>query len=254
MGLSDADPIVAVLAFVVVPPMPSRHRGFARNPLQSLEDLARSRETMGALTMPSAISAALREKRWILRFSGLSRRHGMKAPWVSVLLLILCSTTVLGLGGKLSAPSLGYRSDLDASRMDEIQKVLQFMKDDLSFIEGRFINQFSNQRFGGTSAQVSRSIGQLKGVGVWEVDVHFRDFGEQESAFSLDQDSSKDHLRLIINSGRSDFLLKDFAPYLPSPRLPRSDQSKGEPDGAPGGRQPRGTQTNRTPSVDVPGR
>jgi hypothetical protein len=178
----------------------------------------------------------------------------MKAPWVSVLLLILCSTTVLGLGGKLSAPSLGYRSDLDASRKEEIQKVLQFMKEDLSFIEGRFINQFSNQRFGGTSAQVSRFIGLVKGVGVWEIDVQFRDFGEQESAFSLDQDSSKDSLRLIINSGRSDFLLKDFAPYLPAPRLPRSDLPKGESDGAPPGRQPGGPQSERTPSVEVPRR
>ena len=178
----------------------------------------------------------------------------MKAPWASVLLLILCSTTVLGLGGKLAAPSLGYRSDLDASRKEEIQKVLKFMKDDLSFIEGRFINQFSNQRFGGTSAQVSRFIALLKGVGLWEVDVQFRDFGEQDSAFSLDQDSSKDHLRLIINSGRSDFLLKDFAPYLPPPRLPRSDLPKAESDASPNWRQPSGSETNRTPSVEVPRR
>jgi len=125
---------------------------------------------------------------------------------------------------------------------------------DLSFIEGRFINQFSNQRFGGTSAQVPRFIGQLKGVGVWEVDVQFRDFGEQQSAFSLDQDSSKDHLRLIINSGRSDFLLKDFASYLPHPRLARQDLPKAGTDGAPGGHQPGGSEADRTPSVDVPRR
>jgi hypothetical protein len=78
--------------------------------------------------------------------------------------------------------------------------------------------------------------------------------GEQDSAFSLDQDSSKDHLRLIINSGRSDFLLKDFAPYLPALRLPRSDLPKAESDASPNWRQPRGSETNRTSSGEVPRR
>ena len=144
----------------------------------------------------------------------------IEAPFASALLLILCSVAALGLGGKLASPSVAYRSDLAVSRKGDIHKLLDFMKDDLTFIEGSFINEFSNQRFGGTSAQVSRFINLLNSVGLWRVYVQFRDFGEQESAFTLDQDSSKDYLRLIINSGRKDFLLKDFAPYLPPPTLP----------------------------------
>ena len=135
------------------------------------------------------------------------------------------------LGRQACSPSLAYRSDLEGNRKEEIHKLLQFMKDDLKFIEGSFINQFSNQRFGGTSAQVSRFIALLNGLTVWKVHVQFRDFGEQESAFTLDQDSSKDYLRIIVNSGRKDFLLKDFAAYLPPPRLPELDGPKAPPGG-----------------------
>ena len=137
------------------------------------------------------------------------------------LLLTLFSSKALGLGGKFDSPSLAYPSDLDADRTMKIQAALKFMKDDLIFIEGSFINEFSNQRLGGTSSQVAHLLGLLNGIGYWKLHVQFRDFGEQKSAFTLDQDSSKDYLRLIINSGREDFLLKDFAPYLPAPRLPK---------------------------------
>lgn len=151
----------------------------------------------------------------------------MKALLCSVVLLSLFSAMAFGLGGKLVSPSLAYRSDIDAGRKEEIGKVLKFMREDLTFIDGSFINEFSNQRFGGTSAKVARLIELLSGPGLWEVHVQFRDFGEQTSAFTLDQESSKNYLRLIINSGRKDFLLNDFANHLPPPKLPQSEPAKG---------------------------
>jgi hypothetical protein len=145
----------------------------------------------------------------------------MKLTFAIVLLVVLWSASAFGLGGRLSAPSLAYRSDLDANQKTEIHKVLKFMKDDLIFIEGSFINEFTHQRLGGTSAQVSRFIDLVKGLGLWKVHVQFRDFGEQKSALTLDQNTSKDYLRLIINSGRTDYLLKDFSSHLPAPQSPQ---------------------------------
>jgi hypothetical protein len=170
----------------------------------------------------------------------------MKTQFAFASLLLLSSLSAFGMGGELVSPSIAYPSDLDADRKEQIHKLVTFMKDDLRFIEGSFLNEFSNQRFGGTSSQVSRFIALLSGVGLWEVHVQFRDFGEQESAFSLDQDSSKTFLRVIVNSGRKDFLLRDFAPYLPPPKLPESNRPKAEQGGATNGIQPISADTNRT--------
>jgi hypothetical protein len=92
------------------------------------------------------------------------------------------------------------------------------MRNELKFIDGSFLNEFSTQRFGGTSEKVSHFVGLLKAAGLWEVEVKFRDFGEQELAFTLHQDSTAT-MSVTVNSGRGDFLLKDFREHLPGSGL-----------------------------------
>ncbi|MBT4865683.1 MAG: hypothetical protein HON53_11300 [Planctomycetaceae bacterium] len=152
-------------------------------------------------------------------------------PLIAFLLAVtLFPVTANALGGKLTSPSLSYRSDSSAIKKEKINKVIQFMGSDLKFIEGSFLNQFSFQRFGGTAKQVLRLIKLLNEAGL-PVSIQFRDFGEQKSAFTLDEDSSKDYRRIIINSRRDDFKLSDFRAFLPMPRWP--SQTKPERKGTP---------------------
>jgi hypothetical protein len=143
----------------------------------------------------------------------------MKALFASVSILVLLPVNASAIGGKIGSPQVGYRGVINEAQKEKVHSLIRYMRNDLKFIEGSFINEFSTQRFGGTSEKVSRFVGLLKAAGLWEVEVAFRDFGEQESAFTLHQDSSA-AMVVTVNSGRNDFLLKDFSEHLPGPGLP----------------------------------
>jgi hypothetical protein len=119
--------------------------------------------------------------------------------------------------------------------------VVEFMHEDLTFIKGSFVNEFSTQRFGGTPAQVSAFLVLLKGAGLWKVQVVFRDFGEQDSAFILSQ-SSPGSVTVVINAGREDFRLKDFQAFLPGAATPVALPPRPEQADAPTESDPAGVQ------------
>jgi hypothetical protein len=137
----------------------------------------------------------------------------MKVFRASLLLFMVFSLNVFGLSSKLTSPQIWPPDDLDESQEKNVFKVVKYMQNDLKFIEGHFINEFSSQRFGGTSERVSNFIALLDKTGLWKTEIKFRDFGEQDSAFTLSQ-RSPDSLRLTINSGLEDFLLKDFVEFF----------------------------------------
>ena len=62
----------------------------------------------------------------------------------------------------------------------------------------------------------------VKFVGHWKIRVRFRDFAKRKCAFVLSQSSSS-VVVLVVNSGRKDFTLQEFARFLPAPTL--KDQS-----------------------------
>ena len=142
-------------------------------------------------------------------------------------LVFCCPANLWALGGELDSPSVAYPSAIDASRKKKIDRLHDYMRDDLRFLEGSFLNQFTHQRFGGDAAQVSGFIERLHDVAQWRIYIQFRDFGEKESAFSMDQDTAEGYIRLIVNSARDDFTLRDFRQWLPTPRLPKSNREKG---------------------------
>ena len=157
----------------------------------------------------------------------------MKTLLPCLLSLALLPSFALGLAGQLPGPSIGYRSDIDAATKKKIDALYKFMNEELKFLEGSFINQFTNQSFGGSAEKVVEFIQLLKGIGQWKIDVQFRDFGKKETmtAFSTDQNTGNDHIRVMVNSGRKDFELNQFKAFLPKPKLPSTKETttaKGE--------------------------
>ena len=147
----------------------------------------------------------------------------MKALFTSVSLLVLFSVSAFGLSAEIRFPEIGHSAGIDKIQEEKVDGVLAYMQKDLQFIEGRFINEFSTQRFGGTSSQASRFIALLAQVGLWEIQLGFLDFGEQESALTVDQ-NAPDSVQVTINSGRDDFLLKDFEEHLSRVELSKTGQ------------------------------
>ncbi|MDA7673161.1 hypothetical protein OAE61_04035 [Verrucomicrobiales bacterium] len=155
----------------------------------------------------------------------------MKALFASITLLVSLSVNAFGLGGDIKFPEIGHREKLDKMQDKDVRTIIDYMENDLRFIEGSFVNEFSNQRFGGASAKVSAFISLLSGTGLWKVQVVFRDFGEQESALTLSQ-TAPESLGVVVNSGREDFLLKDFQRFLPGIEEPAAKTPKAEQAGA----------------------
>jgi hypothetical protein len=139
----------------------------------------------------------------------------MKNLTIAIFLTILISLDSFGWSGKLISPQLGLSSDLSDSQIERVHSLINYMTNDLTFIEGSFINQFSSQRFGGTAEKVSCFLKRIRTEDLWKVEVYFSDFEEQETAFSLFQGAQKDTITIFVNSGRHDFLLNHFSEYLP---------------------------------------
>lgn len=155
----------------------------------------------------------------------------MKALFASITLLVSLSVNAFGVGGDIQFPEIGHGANLDKKQDKMVRVIIDYMQNELRFIEGTFVNEFSNQRFGATSAKTSAFITLLRNSGLWEVQVVFRDFGEQDSAFTLSQ-RTPESLGLVVNSGRKDFLLMDFQGFLPGAEEPAAKTPKSEQGGA----------------------
>jgi hypothetical protein len=155
----------------------------------------------------------------------------MKTYFTTIMMLLAFSLSAFGLSMDIRSPEIGCRANLGKKEQDTMRGVVEFMNKELSLIEGSFINELSNQRFGGSSAQVAAFIRLLRDAKLWQVQVVFEDFGEQNSALTLSQ-SSPESLRLCINSGREDFRLKDFKDFLPGVADPNAKAPKAEQVGA----------------------
>jgi hypothetical protein len=149
----------------------------------------------------------------------------MKKFLTSIMMLLSFSVTVFGLGMEIRSPQIGCPRNLDAKMQETLHEVIEYMGKELSLIEGSFLNEYSQQRFGATSIQTSAFIKQLRNAGIWQINIVFRDYGEQESAFTLAQ-SSPESVRLVINSGREDFRLVDFEEFLPKVEVPNTKESE----------------------------
>jgi hypothetical protein len=142
----------------------------------------------------------------------------VKTTFTSIFLMTVLSASALEIEKRFTTPVVSYGPSINKAQKDSVSDLLKYMNEDLTFIEGgraHLPNVIQVQRFGGSATQTSHFIGLLKSAGLWEIQVRFRDFGEQESAFIIIDHSSSDLKTVEVNSGRQDFLLKHFAEHLP---------------------------------------
>ena len=140
----------------------------------------------------------------------------MKATFVSLLLMAGLSASALEIENRFTTPMVSHRPDINDAERNSVDRLLKYMNETITFIEGGGApHMVQVQRFGGSATETSNFIGLLKNAGLWEIQVRFRDFGEQESAFLLIERSSPDLMTVEVNSARDDFLLKHFTEHLP---------------------------------------
>ena len=155
----------------------------------------------------------------------------MKKPFTAVaLFLFLFSMSAFGLTLELNSPSI-WSLDIDKKKQEKLIGIHNYMSNELEFIDGMDFasSGFIQQGFSGTSAQTSHFIAMLVESGIWKVSVSFYNYGEQKTVFRTGQNSAKS-INIIVNSGRDDFLLKDFAKYLPKQAFDVKDKAKAEED------------------------
>lgn len=151
----------------------------------------------------------------------------MKAYLAAFVLSCVATPSSFGLAAAITSAEIGHSADLGAEGRARVSKVLKFLQEELKFIEGGFINQYSNQTFGGTSAKTAELIRLMTSAGVWDVEVKFQDFGNQDTALTLNQIGGG-KTTIVVNSGRNDFLLKDFAPLISTLSFPAQKVVEGE--------------------------
>lgn len=136
----------------------------------------------------------------------------MKALTVSVALSLALSAATWGIGGPIQGPMIPPSYTVTD---EQSQQLLEFMTKELKFVEGSFINEYTSQTFTGSSAQVARFITLVKETKAWQVTVIFRDLGDAKAGLQISNGKDRAKLALVVNLGREDFRLKDFAAYLP---------------------------------------
>ena len=134
---------------------------------------------------------------------------------VAILLVYFCGSVLApGLGGP-AGPGLSHRADLKGDALKQALALNEFMREELEFIEGSFINEYTNLRFGGEEAKVTEFLKKLQALGSKTVTIGIQDFGEKKTAFRLGENGATQTVAITINAGRPDFTLKAFAPWLP---------------------------------------
>jgi len=129
----------------------------------------------------------------------------------SLILLISHPQVSYGLSAPITSPEFGHRSGITEERKEKIHALLDFMREDLEFIDGMFLNQFSHQNYNGTSEKVGEFLVMVREASATPVDVEFRELDEK-IAFRLNQVSTK--TTITVNIARDDFRLKDFKAAL----------------------------------------
>lgn len=136
----------------------------------------------------------------------------MKALAASFVLSLALPLTAAGWGGPLQGPMLPPSNTVTDAQS---KQMMDFMTKELKFVEGSFINAFSSQTFTGTSSPVARFIALVKESGAWDVTVIFKDMADPKAGLRIVSDDSPGKIKMVVNLGREDFLLKDFAAFLP---------------------------------------
>lgn len=136
----------------------------------------------------------------------------MKQVLLAAALAVLSPLSAFGLGGSLSSPELRFP---DRATETTISAVLGYLRGDLTFIEGSFINEFTTQEFSGSATKVAGLIQLLQRSG-FALTVQFHDLKDSRAALRISQNSIQEGTVLTINTACENFTLSDLKIELPA--------------------------------------
>ena len=95
--------------------------------------------------------------------------------------------------------------------------MLKFMREELEFVDGRFINEYSHQRYNGSSKKIGEFLKILTEAAPDPVTIEFRDFEKDDkTAFHLSQASAR--TTVIVNTTGSPALAMETSAVLVTER------------------------------------
>lgn len=130
----------------------------------------------------------------------------MKQVILAVGLAAFIPVSAFGLGGSVSSPEFHFP---DSAKKETISKVLDYLRKDLTFIQGSFVNEFSGQDYSGSAKSVAGFIQLLQRSG-FEFTVQFGDLKDDRIALSIHQNTRQRETVLTINTAKKDFVLSDL--------------------------------------------
>lgn len=110
-------------------------------------------------------------------------------------LVLLCETRVLGVGGDLCHPSLSFRSDTPPAVRTQVMKVVSDKK--YGFIRGSFVNWSTRLIYGGDTQSLSEFIAALSQIPGHHVKVSFSR-GLKEGSWET-RHHSQPAFKIIVN-------------------------------------------------------
>jgi hypothetical protein len=138
----------------------------------------------------------------------------MKQIILAVALALIIPVSAFGLGGSISSPELQFP---DRTTQDTISKVLDYLRNDLIFVEGSFVNEFASQGFSGSPTKVTGLIQLLQRSG-FGFTVQFSDLKDDRIALRISQNTRQRETVLTINTAKKDFVLSDLIIQFPGSR------------------------------------
>jgi len=136
----------------------------------------------------------------------------MKQIILAVVLVLIIPVPTFGLGGRISSPQLQFP---DRATPETISKVLDYLRNDLTFVEGSFVNEFTSQAFSGSAVKVTGLIRLLQRSG-FGFTVQFADLKDDRIALRMFQNARQRETVLTVNTTKKDFVLSDLKIHLPA--------------------------------------
>lgn len=125
----------------------------------------------------------------------------MKTIPFMLALAIIVPASAFAWFSTFSSPQLGFP---DGTPPETINKVINYLNKDLTFIEGNFFNEYTTQRFSGSASKLNDLI-QLLHVSRFELKVAFADLKDDRVTFVLSQNDHQEQATITINTTKGDF-------------------------------------------------
>lgn len=131
--------------------------------------------------------------------------------------------SALGLGGTFSSPQIGFS---ESTNHKLIPKVSDFVKKELKFVEGSFINEHQTQSFYCSAESLTKFV-KLLGIAGFQLKIAFyQNPKEEHITFRFYQNFGAPESNIFINLASKDFELKNLSLAIPSTYKPQGNSGK----------------------------